>query len=101
MRIFKLSVLFSLIFTLSALAQDGKKYYLDAFNEQLAMIRGQKPVDFKRAVFLTENSFYKGKLSYQTYCNDIADISQKLRAMIAQRGLAKFRPPVTGLPSHI
>jgi hypothetical protein len=91
MRILQLNIFFTLIITLNSYAQEGKKYYINAYNEQLAMMQGQKPIDFKRVVFITENSFYKGKLNYQTYCNDISAIVIKLKNLISQRGLGQYK----------
>lgn len=70
---------------------EDEKYFQIAFSEQLQMLQGQKPVDFKRAVFLTENSFYCGKLNYQVYCSDISNIGLKLKNMIKQKGIERFR----------
>ena len=69
----------------------SKKYYQDAFTEQLQMLKGQKLLDFKRAVFLTENAFYNGQLNYQTFCTTISNTGQKLKELIKQRGLDKFK----------
>ena len=91
MRIFRLVILFNLIINLSLSAQDGKKYYIAAFNEQLAMLQGQKPVDFKRAVFVTENAYLKGNLNYQAYCSDISAIGTTLKNLINQRGLSQYK----------
>lgn len=70
---------------------DPKTIYKQAFNEQLQMLKGQKPLDFKRAVFLTENAYHKGTLNYQTFCNEITVTGQKLKLLIKQRGLEKYK----------
>jgi hypothetical protein len=70
---------------------DPKTIYKQAFNEQLQMLKGQKPIDFKRAVFLTENAYYKGQLNYQTFCNGIAATGQQLKELIKQRGLQNYK----------
>jgi hypothetical protein len=64
---------------------DPKTIYKQAFNEQLQMLKGQKPIDFKRAVFLTENSYHKGQLNYQTFCYGITVTGQQLKTIIKQR----------------
>ena len=91
MRICQILIFLSTFFSLNTYSQDGKKYFIDAYKEQLAMIEGRKPIDFKRAVFLTENSFYKGKLSYQSYCNDLYKIGEILKSMIKIKGLEKYK----------
>lgn len=70
---------------------DSKKIYQEAYQEQLQMLKGQKPIDFKRAVFLSENSYYKGELNYTSFCEDIRVTGQKLKKLIAERGLEKFK----------
>jgi hypothetical protein len=55
------------------------------------MLKGQKPIDFKRAVFLTENAYHKGQLNYQTFCNGITATGQQLKELIKQRGLQNYK----------
>lgn len=85
-------VLFISTFVFRSMGQtDGKKFYQEAFNEQLQMLRGTKPIDFKRAVFVTENASHKGELSYHTFCQNISTTGQQLKTLINQRGLGKFK----------
>lgn len=85
-------ILFILTVVCNSTAQtDTAKFYKEAFAEQLQMLKGQKAIDFKRSVFLTENAYYKGQLNYQTFCNNISTIGQQLKALIKQRGLEKFK----------
>jgi hypothetical protein len=85
-------LLFILTVALHSTAQtDTAKFYKEAFAEQLQMLKGQKPLDFKRSVFLTENAYYKGQLNYQTFCNSISATAQQLKTLIKQRGLDKFK----------
>jgi hypothetical protein len=72
-------------------SQTIKDNYALAFKEQLRMASGQSPASFKRAVFLTENAFYRNKLSYPVFCSDVAKIGGQLKSMIAQRGLSRFK----------
>lgn len=86
------TILFISVFVLSSAGQtDTAKFYKQAFAEQLQMLKGQKTIDFKRAVFLTENAYNKGQLNYQTFCNSIAATGQQLKALIKQRGLEKYK----------
>lgn len=91
----KIIVTLTLIYfwTLATQAQtaDLKTIYKQAFNEQLQMLKGEKPVDFKRSVFLTENAFYKGQLNYQTFCTDITATGQQLKSLIKQRRLESYK----------
>lgn len=75
----------------SAGQTDNTKFYEQAFYEQLQMLKGQKPLDFKRSVFLSENAYYNGQLSYQKFCSDISTTGEQLKALIKQRGLDKFK----------
>lgn len=70
---------------------DSKEVYVQAFQEQLQMLNGQKPPDFKRAVFLTENAYYKGLLNYDTLCIEISATGQKLKTLIKQNGLESYK----------
>lgn len=86
------TILVILTVVLNSTAQtDTTKFYKEAFAEQLQMLKGQKPISFKRAVFLTENAYYKGQLNYQTFCNNITTTGQQLKALIKQRSLDKFK----------
>ena len=86
------TILFISTFALHSAGQtDSVKYYKDAFAEQLQMLKGQKPISFKRAVFLTENAYYNGQLNYQTFCNTISTTGQQLKNLIKQRGLEKYK----------
>lgn len=86
------TLFFILFITFQSTAQtDPKEIYRNAFNEQLQMLKGQKPIDFKKAVFITENAYYKGQLNYQTFCNDISATAQKLKQLIKERGVEKFK----------
>jgi hypothetical protein len=56
--------------------------YQSAFNEMMSMIKDEKPVDFKRAVFLAENTHYDNKLSYNEFCAEIDKHVVKIRNLI-------------------
>ncbi len=74
-----------------AQTKDSIKLYKDAFAEQLKMLKGEQPISFKRAVFLTENAFHKGKLDYTVFCKEISTTGQQLKILIKQRGLEKYK----------
>jgi hypothetical protein len=78
--------------TLSSYGQtDHKELYLKAFNEQHQMLKGEIPIDFKRAVFITENAYYKGALDYGIFKNEISQTGNKLKSLIKQRGLTGYK----------
>ena len=64
-----------------------KENYSEAFNELNNMLNGNTPLSFKRAVYVTENSFYQNKLDYKEYCNSIDDIVSLCNALIKNRRL--------------
>ncbi len=70
---------------------ESETIYEQAFNEQLQMLQGMKPVDFKKSVFLTENAYYKGQLNYQTFCKEITATGKQLKELIIQRGLQNYK----------
>lgn len=85
-------IIFLFILAHAAIGQTSNpESYKNAFAEQVQMLKGEKPINFKRAVFLTENVFYNGGLSYQEFCDSIASTGRKLKALIKQRGLEKYK----------
>ena len=70
---------------------DPKTIYKQAFDEQLQMLKGQKPIDFKRSVFLTENAYHNGQLNYKTFCGEISNTGRQLKTMIKERGLERYK----------
>lgn len=55
------------------------------------MLNGQKPIDFKRAVFITENAYLKGSLNYEDFCAEITHIGLRLKTLIHNRNLEKYK----------
>jgi hypothetical protein len=78
-------------FRVFAQTKDSLQIYKDAFTEQLQMLKEKKTISYKRAVFLTENAYYKGNLNYSTFCKDISIIGQQLNTLIQQKGLEKYK----------
>ncbi|HHG84519.1 MAG TPA: hypothetical protein ENJ82_07210 [Bacteroidetes bacterium] len=50
--------------------------YEAAYHSIRAMIDGEKPVSFKRAVFLSENAFLEGNLNYQVFNQQIENLAE-------------------------
>ena len=65
--------------------------YQIAVDEITEMLNGQKPLSFKRAVFLTENAYYGGKLNWTEFCNDIDQAKIKINQMIVAKNLQRFK----------
>ena len=55
------------------------------------MLNGIKPLNFKRAVFLSENSYNDGALDYGAYCAEIERIKAILNKMIIAKNLQSFK----------
>lgn len=73
-----LALVLSLFFTLNSKAQDStKKCFYSAKDEIEAMLKGDKPLDYERAVFLTENSYYGNSLNYRDF-KGFLDLYSKL-----------------------
>ncbi len=85
------TILFSNTLLTIAHTSSHKHIYKQAFEEQLQMLKGEKALDFKRAVFIAENAYHKGILNYQIFCDEITATGQKLKLLIKQRGLEKYR----------
>lgn len=81
-----------LLFTsvaLSSLAQkaDTKSNYQNAFDELHQMLRGDIPVSFKRAVFVTENAYLDNKARYEDFSIEIDKLARLTKALVAADGL--------------
>jgi hypothetical protein len=73
--------------TLSDSFSQSKSSYDYAYNEIMKMVNGESPLDFKKAVFLTENAFYSNKLDYNEFCQRIDDIEVKLYQFMRDRNV--------------
>lgn len=57
-------------------SEQYKKYqplYEAAFDSINQMLKGDKPLDLKKAVFLVENVLFENKLKYSNFCSQIAN----------------------------
>lgn len=52
-------------------AYTTKDYYERALKELEEMLNGNQQLSFKRAVFVTENAYFKERLNYNVYCSII------------------------------
>ncbi len=67
------------------------KYFNSAYNEVWRMLKGEQPLDFKRAVFLTEWAYKEGKINYSDFSREISEITQKLGQFIQQKGVGQYK----------
>ena len=68
-----------------------QKHFDIAINEINQMLKGEKPLSFKKAVFLVENAYYEGKMSWEDYNNEILRIKPILNKMIDNRNLRQYK----------
>ncbi len=61
--------------------------YLDAFDELNDMLTGNKTIDFKRAVFITENAYFGDALDYDDFLNIINNYTSLAKGIIKARNL--------------
>lgn len=71
--------------------EKSDKYFLQAIDEITLMLNDIKPIDFKRAVFLTENAYFEGFLNWEEFCTDIENIKIKLNKLIDDKGLRNHK----------
>lgn len=62
------------------------EYFRQAFNEINQMLNGTRPLDLKRAVFLTENAYISNQLDYNQFNNRIKQETQLAKLLIRQKG---------------
>jgi len=60
---------------------DPKKHYEKAFKHIKKMLKGQAPLSFRDAVFLTENAYLEGNLNYTSYLIHLHAIINDVKAI--------------------
>lgn len=68
-----------------------QKHFDIAINEIEQMLKGEKTLNFKRAVYLVENAYYEGNVSWEDYNNEILRIKPVLDKMIDDRNLRQYK----------
>jgi RHS repeat-associated protein len=66
---------------------DVKVNYELAFDEMHRMLRGETPLSFKRAVFLTENAYLENQFSYEEFQEPIDALTRLTKAVVFNDGL--------------
>ncbi len=74
-----------------AVPVDIQKHFDIAIDEISQMLKGEKTLSFKRAVYLVENAYYEGKISWEDYNNEILSIKPILNKMIDERNLRQYK----------
>lgn len=63
----KISLLFVFLFTINVQAQPPHFHYLDTYSKIESMLSGKDSLDFKKAVFATENAYFDNRLNENVF----------------------------------
>jgi RHS repeat-associated protein len=77
----------SLVIQSSGQSIEDKVTYGLAFDELHQMLKGERPISFKRAVFITENAYVNNQLSYEDFSFQIDALVKLTKAVAATDGL--------------
>lgn len=61
-----------------------KQNFINAKNEIEAMLSGKVPLDYERAVFITENAFYENRISYKDFLAEINFHTKNVNSLAKQ-----------------
>jgi hypothetical protein len=70
----------------------GTEHFRNAFAEIDQMLKGERPLSLKRAVFLTENAYLDNRMEYDWFGHDISNDVEVINALIEQAGYDKGTP---------
>lgn len=79
------SIIIFILTSISSIAQNEKALYNSTFVELKAMLDGTKESDFKKAVFLVENSYLNSSLDYNSFCKTIDSYKKLCEQVINSR----------------
>lgn len=65
--------------------------YECAYNQYLEMLEGKEPINFKKAVFIYENTYLKGNLNYKDFSNYFEKLAIKLKDFIKFKGISQYK----------
>lgn len=68
----------------------AKDYHEKAYKEIEGMLEGWRPLNFKRAVFVTENAYYKDSLSYDAFNAKITGLANLCLAWMNTNPLTEY-----------
>ncbi len=77
--------------TLTPSKNSNNYTYSQAYLQCLEMLEGKRPLDFKRAVFIYENTYLKGTLNYIEFSNHFTKVAQDLKDFINKKGIASYK----------
>lgn len=80
-------LLITIAFTGYGQEDAAKVRYQQAFDELHRMLKGEIPISFKRAVFITENAYVGNVLSYDEFCFQVDALVKLTKAVAATDGL--------------
>jgi hypothetical protein len=66
------------------------EYYRSAFIEIVSMLDGTDSLNFKRALFITENAYLSNSMDYGEFCSKIDSITSKLNKFIKYKGIETY-----------
>lgn len=69
------------------------EHYEDAYTEIEAMLEGISPLNFKRAVFVSENAFYNDSLDYAKFNKTINKLTELCKVFVSQLTLNGYTFP--------
>jgi hypothetical protein len=99
-KIFTSIILFFLVLHLHA--QDTARHnFSNAFQEISSMLDGKQPLDFERAVFITENAYRDNVIDYQDFKTTLdihASIIARLIKAYDKADWKKYQPVSMGIP---
>jgi|GEM_PF-5068809 hypothetical protein len=72
------TILLLLLCSAKGLGQ-GKESYRQAYTRLVQMLEGKDSLDFKKAVFLTENAYFENSLNYDAYNDQITALAKICR----------------------
>jgi hypothetical protein len=64
----------------------GTEFYQQAFNEINQMLKGEKLLNLKRAIFLTENAYLENRMNYDWFSSGITGNADIIKKVIEQEG---------------
>jgi hypothetical protein len=82
-----LTLIISLLFCGAIYSQTPKERYESTFESLSGMLEGKQLIEFKRAVFLVEDSFLEGQLDYVAYDKSIKFYKSLCEQLILSRDL--------------
>lgn len=83
----KTKIIVILVFLTGNIFGQSKELYQDAFDKIINMLKGEIMLDFKKAVFITENVFYSNKLDYVQFCKQIDSIEYQLNKFMIDKNV--------------